>query len=306
MNRLSRREFLKRTGTAAFAAPIALNSTSALVKAPSTPSSTIESVGRAFDLTSVYTQPHLDSQIVAQLAPDSVNTIAEISGDQGWYRVAHGWVPRDALQPILQYQYPAIHPATAGFWAEVVAPVSAVRRWCAAGAPIVARLGFGAVMYIVDRIDDDSEQAWYGLAAEPESPLVGWSPALHFARWTPLQSQNIDELSIEIKSHESQLGVSANGKVIARLPLYAVPLASAVTTIQAMQPGAGSRSHIMGTPWLMQLGTGISMYGAFWHNRFGTVNPDADDPSIALGTFTARWLYETLLSSGSVPVRIIA
>src|SRR5258708_1596253 len=226
MNPLSRREFLKRTGTAAFAAPVALKSMSELVMAPSTLRSTVESVGRAFDLTSVYAQPQPDSQIVAQLAPDSVNTIAEISEDQRWYRVAQGWVPRHVLQPILPYQYPAIHPATPGFWAEVVAPVSAVRQWCAASAPIVARLGFGAVMYIVDRIDDDSGQAWYGLTAEPESPLVGWSPALHFARWTPPQSQITDELSIEILSHQSQLGISANGKVIARLPLYAVPLAS--------------------------------------------------------------------------------
>src|SRR5258708_10620222 len=153
MNPLSRREFLKRTGTAAFAAPVALKSMSELVMAPSTLRSTVESVGRAFDLTSVYAQPQPDSQIVAQLAPDSVNTIAEISEDQRWYRVAQGWVPHDALQPILPYQYPAIHPATPGFWAEVVAPVSAVRQWCAACAPVVARLGFLARVYFSDPIN---------------------------------------------------------------------------------------------------------------------------------------------------------
>src|SRR5258708_40202112 len=99
MNPLSRRAFLKRTGTAAFAAPVALNSMSELIVAPSTLSSTVKSVGRAFDLASVHAQPHPGSAIVAQLAPDSVNTIAEISGDQRWYGVAQGWGPRRAIQP---------------------------------------------------------------------------------------------------------------------------------------------------------------------------------------------------------------
>jgi hypothetical protein len=316
MNRLSRREFLKRSGTMAWATPTALHSLSEQMPTQAENSlpmmAAAATVGRAFALTLVYEAPQPESELLVQLAPDSVNDIIAISGDQNWYRVARGWVQRSALQPILPYQYPTIYSATPGFWAQVVAPVSAVRQWCAVRAPIVARVGFGGVLYVLDRIDDDRGQVWYGLAAEPNSLLVGWSPALHYARWTPTSEPASDaknsslSIRIQIDSRQSQLIVSAHSQVIGRMPIFAVPLASTETTIKVVQPGASSRSPILGTPWLMQLASGALVHGAFWHNNFGTRNQDVNDAAITLDTFAARWLYQLLLASGGASVTITA
>src|SRR5262245_51241029 len=178
MNRLSRREFLKRSGTLAGAAGMALTSRAAPAER--------ELAGRAFTLTNVLVRPSASSPVSGQLAPDAVTAIVGISRDARWYQVPGGFVPRESLQPILPYTRPALaEDLGRGFWAEVIAPISVVRQWCAGDAPVVARLAFGAVVYVVDRLVDDQEQVWYAISSTHESPQLGWAPALHYQPWQP-------------------------------------------------------------------------------------------------------------------------
>ncbi len=65
-------------------------------------------------------------------------------------------------------------------WIEVVAPVAAVRQWCAPDAPLVTRIGHGGIVRVIDRLPGDT--LWYGIASET-GDLLGWSQAAH---WKPV------------------------------------------------------------------------------------------------------------------------
>jgi len=286
MNRLSRRDFLKRSSALVAAAPAAMLAAN---NAPSIDTAS-DTLGRAFDVTDIHDRPDVASAVVSQLAPDSVTEITGTRDD--WYRTASGWVKRTALQPISAYRYPEIRETT-GFWAELIAPVSTVKAWCAGHAPVIARLCFGAVVYVMDRMIDDGKQVWYGVAAEPGSPLVGWTPALHYAQWLP-SNQTLTEPLIRIDRQQRQLLLYDQGRVIVA-SFYGPALQSGTTTMSRVQPGTridGSTS--LGLPWLMRLESGYSVHGAFWHNRFGEAGTS---PAIELTTFAARWLYEHLQSN---------
>jgi hypothetical protein len=307
MTGLTRRQFLKRTGLlgAALTAPVTASTPAKAVT--TVPVAEFETTARAFSLSPVYAERDPDSAVIGQLAPDSVHSVVR-AGD--WYQVEHGYVPRSAMQPIVPYSRPVLMESP-GFWAELIAPVSAIRKWCAAHAPIVARLGFGAVVYVVDRLVDDAGQVWYGLAAEGDSALVGWSAGLQF-RFTSPPSQEGERRSplqlIRIDARNSVLSLYAGKRVIGEIEIHSPVMVGAKTTLQAVQPGAVIDMHRdismpLGLPWLMQLGTGQRVHGAFWHNRFGSVNHANESSAVELPPLTARYLYGLVLNP--VPVEIV-
>lgn len=292
MSTISRREFLKRSGLAACAGVIGADHAPQPFVAPP------ELNARAFALTDVHAHADPTSAISGQLMPDHVTPILGISHDGCWYQLQNGYVPREAVQPILPYIRPVpVDVIGDGFWAEVVAPYSAIREWCAGQAPIVARPAFGAVLYVADRLVDDRGQVWYGVATAPPSPVVGWAPALHYAPWKP--DSQVIRSAPHITVGKGELAVYDGATLIGRMAVYSPPLARAATTIRAVRPGT-ERGAWIGVPWLMELATGQYVYGAFWHNRFGTVS---DGPDVELPTFAARWLYELLMAC-SEPVQV--
>lgn len=281
MTKLSRREFLRRSGLIGVGLGTSFSS----------PQLT-EFAGRPFGLVSVHAQPDPQSLVVRTLQPDSVHRFNEASA--GWYRLDDGFVQRDTIQPIIPYERPTL-PERPGFWAEQIAPSSTVRRWCTGDASVVTVLGFGAVVYVADRLTDRYGQVWYALAADPNTEPAGWAPALHYARWIGPRQQAQSKIMIGIDRPHMQLLVYDRSHVIAQLPVYASALPATPTTVTAVQPGmALDADRPLGIPWLMQLGSGERLHGAFWHNRFGTTGSSA---SIELPTFSARWLYELLAGS---------
>lgn len=307
-NKISRRQFLRRSGAAIAGLGIGV-ARGPDVSGPDTPNygeglfgvkSEAGIVGRAFTLSDVFAEPKRSSAARGQLAPDSVTPIIAVDG--GWYQVAdedvRGYVPHEALQPMLPYQRPrVIDEIGAGFWAELVAPTSMIREWCAATAPIVTRLGFGAMVYVMDRIVDDRRQVWYGVAESPGGTLVGWASGLHYAKWTPTENPEAAQFpNASLMIQRGELHMIENGGILARTPIRSARLPQMRTTVSLVQPGAARDTVIpLGVPWMMRLETGQRMYGAFWHNQFGEVS---DGPDIELPIFAARWLYNWLGSRG--------
>jgi hypothetical protein len=292
---LTRRQFLKRSGA------VALFGLNAPALAHVSDGEAPYMIGRVFTLADVFTRPDPSSGVCGRLLPDAVVPILdtlETRRNGGWYRIAQpaGYVPCQALQPILPYSRPEVVETVGdGLWAEVIAPYSAVQQWCAGPAPIVARLGFGAVVYVVDRLVDDHRQVWYGLSDAPDSALVGWSPALQYAPYAPWQPEKQDQLSALVL-RRGELLVYGGRRLLARIKTYGPALTTMTTTIRALQPGAALNSVIpLGLPWLMQLAGGPRVYGAFWHNRVGVARGDSLD--IELSTLAARWLYARLANS---------
>jgi len=289
---VSRRGFLKRAG----AASIGWIGSGAL--AASVIPTFDTDTGRAFHLTDVYTQPDTASAVCGQLLPDSITQIEAVSHSGTWYQVTgkdfSGFVRREALQPIVPYTPPdLVEEIGNGFWAEVVAPISVIREYCAGQAPIVTRLGFGAVIYVMDRMVDSHQQVWYGLTDAPGSALIGWGAALQYAKWSPEPSQH-ESLHITISGRT--LTVYDGSRAISRMLTYAPEMSPLKTTIRTIQPGAAiDTAKPLGLPFLMQLGTGQRLHGAFWHNRFGDVS---EQSTIEVPTLAAHWLYARLISYG--------
>ncbi len=286
----SRREFLKRVGVTAWA-PVFTRFSPGEAVMPQA-----ESLGRAFNLTNVHRTQDDSSEIVGQLAADSTTPILDTFED--WYAVPDGLVRREMLQPIAPYIRPeVIDQLDDGFWAEVVAPLSAVKAWCAGDAPVVARLGFGAVVCVMDRLVTTPTQVWYGLANEPGSELIGWAPALQYSPWksevmsvSAVQSISIDTRRSLLTIYEGHRPVMATSIVVpGGLPKR--------TRLRAIQPGASLEPELrLGLPWLMALETGQRVYGVFWHNRFGRSDGSRNN-AIELPVSSARWLYHWLSDS---------
>src|ERR1043166_792059 len=149
MNLLSRRNFLKQSWIAASLPWLGTtpNATTALLRLD-VPSADGFS-GRAFHLTDVYALSDEPGAVVGQLLPDSVTAVRAVNEDLRWYQLSDssGYVRSAAIQPILPYTRPEIVETVGdGFWAEMIAPVSDIHEWCAGQAPIVARLGYGAMI----------------------------------------------------------------------------------------------------------------------------------------------------------------
>jgi hypothetical protein len=313
-NKISRRQFLKRSGAAIAGAGVG-----AAADRPHPNPSPYDGeelfgaksekgiVGRAFTLSDVYAEPKRSSPVTGQLAPDSVTPIIAMNG--AWYEVAdedvRGYVPHKSVQPILPYQRPiVVEEIGAGFWAEMVAATSAIREWCAATAPIVTRLAFGAVVYVMDRIVDDRRQMWYGLAESPGGALVGWASALHYAKWIQTEKTETAQFTdASLLIQRGELRMIENGRILARTPIRSGRLSQMRTTASLEQPGVARDTVTpLGVPWVMRLETGQPMYGVFWHNQFGDVG---EGPDIELPIFAARWLYNWLASRGQSVTLVI-
>jgi hypothetical protein len=293
-NSLSRRAFLKQSGVIAWFGPV-FGATPPTSR-PAVDLAFPELAGRAFTRTAIHADPDEAGAVFDHLLPDGVTPITGLTRDGCWVQVPGGYVRREAVQPIAPYSRPALVEAVGqGFWAEVVAPASAIREWCAGAAPVVARLGFGAVVYVVDRLTDDHDQVWYGLTGTPGSPLVGWAAALHYAPWNPGQPDPRTS-SIHLLLQQNELAILDGARPIGQAATYGPRLPAGLTTLRAVQPGAPLDAVTpLGLPWLMRLGTGQRLYGAYWHNRFGAMS---DGPDIELPTFAARWLHGWLASRG--------
>ncbi|MBL8162516.1 MAG: L,D-transpeptidase [Anaerolineae bacterium] len=271
----SRRTFLKLTGV--------LLSSAALPGWLFTPERAAQAYGRALEAASVYRGRSTHSTLVTRLWPDSV--IELLDADENWYQIEQGFVARHAIQPM--------NPATASnppngqpFWAEVCGPVAAVRAYCAADAPLLARIGHGGTARVIDRLPGQPVD-WYGLAGD-DGALWGWTQA---SLWQPAALPTLAlDYRLVIDTQSSQLTALDGDDVLLRAPfsLGAALPAGIYTAGEKRVNGTAAGYH--GVPWLITFG-GQQIAGAYWHNRFGA---PAAGPAVQLAPGIARWLYASL------------
>jgi hypothetical protein len=280
---LSRREFLKYAGVAVLG--------SAAAGLPTflhtTPSHA--GYGRALSALPVYAAPSGESKFIKRLWPDTVAPLLDIRGD--WYQLDNGYAKRSGLQPVSPMTETAINP-TLPFWAEVGGAVAIVREWCAADAPMIARIGHGGVAQVVDMLSGDNT-AWYALADEDE--FLGWSQA---GVWQPV-IENIDHIAAQvyINTHAGQIDVVQKDRSLLRAP---IALGAALTPgtyalsqrKRSVKLRVDNASDGYGVPWKLDCGA-YSLTGAYWHNEFGT-QQRVQGASIQVTPPVARWLYHHL------------
>lgn len=283
----SRRQFLKLTGIAVAGSQInflpTLNPLQSMVE---------ESYrGRALAAVPVYSTPGTNGNIVNTLWPDSIVSIAGV--EQDWYQVTEGYVARESVQPMTPYQpQHRIQLPEMAFWAEVVGAVAPIRQFCAADAPHITRIGHGGVAQIVDYLPGEP-YGWYGIG-DGNGSLTGWSQAIY---WQPVD-QTISETGdhhIEIDLQAQYLTARENDEIVLQAPCSIGEwVKSGSYTVQEQKPSGQSLQvdnmpdAIHGVPWITTFGSGHTLSGAYWHNRFGKQTPG---PSIQVTPLLAHWLY---------------
>jgi hypothetical protein len=240
---------------------------------------------RAFGLTPIYDRP--GGTVVGSLAPDSVHIVRTVGE---WFVTEHGFVPRIAMQPIRPYTPPIIEShAAAPFWAELIAPSSAVRAWCDPRAPVRATFGHGAVVCVLGTLTDDRGGVWYEIER-------GWVTAAHFA-WVEIRPCGLvgpcgyvgPPLHIDLGNRVLRL--YSGRRLVLQSAFYGGATLTATSTerIQTLVPGDAS-----GLPWQMRLGSGVIMRGAWDHNRFGLPGGGSD---VELPPEVAKLIYGVLLEN---------
>ncbi len=264
---ISRRQFLQIAGITAAAAHLP----HLTFAAPS-----FDAVyGRALDAVPVYAAPSIDAPLQTRLWSDSVMPILGAHG--GWYHLPDGYARREDLQPMTAPARRIEVPAEPPFWGEVIGAVAVVRAYCAADAPLVARIGHGGVLRVIDYLP-----GWYGVS-EGEA-LIGWT---HAEDWQPARIDAVEPaLSLSVDAAAQRLSVLDGDRLILTAPIStgrAIP-----SGVYPITERRATLPDYRGAAWALRFGDGFDLVGAYWHNRFGAAHPGA---AVQMMPMLARWLY---------------
>ncbi len=276
---LSRRQFLQAASITLAAAPLAqFGFTSAA------PSST-PVYGRALAAAPIYAAPDLAAPVVTRRWSDSIAPILDARG--GWYRLADGYTPRENWQPLIVPTQRNEAPAAPPGWGEVTGALAVVRAYCAADAPIVARIGHGGVLRLIDYLpgSQPGDIGWYGVADDEDSPLLGWSQT---PAWSPARVESaLLTLSLRIDQGQQKLEAYSGDRHRLSAPISTGRrLDHGVYPITARRVGAATAPH--GAAWLLDFGKDQQIGGVYWHNRFGNPVPGA---AVQITPALAQWLF---------------
>lgn len=306
---LSRRHFIQLLGVS-FAAT-ALPSWVLPATAASSPIVSVPLQGRVLAFSAPLFPSVYSTRPTTFLNPDHILPIHE--HDQELYKTTGGYVLRDMVQPVLLRESTSILPPLP-FYAEVCAPVAALRRWCAPNAPLVTRVGNGGVLLATHFLPD--ERAGWLQFADEKGDALGWSPA---KRWRAIEVMPPPQgdRHVTVSLRERQLHAIENGERLFTAPIslnealtpgrYTIASRTSSSTVNLTDEIDSIVSDApigYGAPWHIDFGAG-SWYGAYWHNRFGSASPSSDSisaglPTLEISPIVARWLYAWLPNDGQV------
>ncbi len=288
MSLLSRRQFLQLAGITLLDNTIQIG--------PLWPQQSAQSAtalhGRTLTPTGVFSRPDQHSQLINILWPDRIDTLRD--HPPGWYQLPNGFVPQTTVQPmLLQPVEPVI--TSVPFFGEVASPVTPVRQWAAADAPLVTRIGHGGVTQLVDYLPGDNHSGWYALA-EPQHAILGWTQAVHWQPVSLTPAVALSDLQLEIQQNHQQITVFQGQQPLLQAPLSInTPLPTGTFAIKREEPHfppfslSGTNTLIHAAPWPLKIAGRYSLVGVYWHNDFGQAAPG---PQIQLTALAARWLYQ--------------
>jgi hypothetical protein len=291
LDNMTRRQFLALCGISiaavavpAFAWPSATIPPAYIDIDAIAPDAVVDTAARALHSATIRVAPSDASAVVRALFPDEVVGLRAGVGE--WYQLADGFVRRVAVQPLQRYgtiPQTVLQPARDGVWAWVFAPFAAVRAYAAADAPLVARVGYGAVVRAVDVMD-----AWVGVTLADDAR--GWVQAAHI---TTLETGQPAPQRVMIDTHKHTLFVyDRNNDLLASGPISTrAPLPARRYTLQSSVPSAalevaGTMYH--GVPLAWRFGA-YMLTGAYWHHQFGGATAAAG-ADVSVPVALAHWL----------------
>jgi hypothetical protein len=324
---LSRRAFLRRAALVVAAPAVSLPGLESIAApAPPDPRAVLFGAslglppggavaGRAFAGVDVLSAPATGAR-VGHVWPDAVVPITGLSDDGFWYAVQDGglagYIARVALQPIQPYREAWTPSGVPHGYHEVIAPIAPVREACTGGARVLARLGFGALVYVHSGLTDDLGTAWAEVTvSEVAAGFRGWVSRAHLRPAAPASAESdVPAPTIRIDTRRQSLAVydESTGRLLGDALMYFSPLAPGTAWLRPFAPAAWSPVVPFAYPWVMTLQAGtarIPVSGAWWHNKFGLGDgrggwgglpapkrPRRHElPGVELPVWAARYLY---------------
>lgn len=278
---LSRRDFLRAAG---------IGLATALVNAPVFAQGQQGALyGRALSAALVTDSPSSD-HLIKHLWPDSIVRIYKRQGT--FFRIADGFVPVTALQPMILATEPAQALTRFPMMAEVTGAAAVVRRYCSPEAPLVARIGHGGTAQLIDWLDAP-DGGWYAVADESDA-LLGWTPAVHWRAAEPAALPQTGDILIDLRRRVVQ-AVDAAGEVIFAAPLAVHGPATAGVFSVLKRDGSlcssvSQAKKRYGIPWALTLSNGLVLAGAYWHNYFA-IDSAPDGPTFQVAPAAAKFFY---------------
>lgn len=274
MTALTRRAFLQALGVSAAAAAVPWRLLNAL---PLAGHARPALQGRVLEPANLFNDA---GHLVRRVFPDEIVSIRSV--EPSWYGVAGGRLPRAAVQPVAALaDWPA--PAGSGL-VTVAAAYAALRRWCAADAPLAARLGWGAAAEAVDELEM-ADGRWLGLRLPDISEPV-WSPA---AAWTTAGTKaQPGEAELVLDRAQRRLTVLQRG-VVAWTSEAAIPLDLPAGRWPLVRRETVGRGAQPGAPWELDFGA-WRLHGAYWHNRFAEATYHAPAGAVEVPVLAAQAL----------------
>jgi hypothetical protein len=259
--------------------------------------------GRALTEIIVRAAPRPDAAPVRTVHPDRVLTLT--GAVAGWFKAEDGYVLARDVQPMVPYARPEVVTRVEGegFWAEVIAPVTVARRWCLPDGPAVGRLGYGAVLRVVDVQEDDWGNVWY---RDGEGGF--WVQGLHVRRLDPAEDlaplhPGAPDKHLFVDLARCYLTARERGRTVLTAPVSPGKVGQGISGLEVEVTGKRPSLPLPGrpgTPWGVKAG-GLALHGAYWHNSFGEPR---EDGLVALAPAVAWWVYRWV-EVGRTRVRVL-
>jgi len=328
--KLSRRDFLKRTGTGLLAClflPV-LKETERLISNPLP-----HRQGRILsNQATLYDQPSFSGKMLQMYWQDLIVPITGItvgaeepSYNRVWYEINHqGFIHSGSVQPVDTMLNPVRRRIpTVGRLAEITVPFTDTVWSPKTPGRIAYRLYFGTTYWVNGVFEDDSGKIWYRIPDDKwEMSYYAEGRHLHL-----INSEEIAPLSPGIPPEAKRLEIHLEDQVVMAYegdqPVFMTraatgaqfsdgdfrtPKGQYVTNRKrpSRHMAAGDRAapnsyDLPGVPWVSYLTkSGIAFHGTYWHNDFG--NPRSHG-CINVSSEAARWIYRW--TSPHVPINEI-
>lgn len=310
MRCLSRRDFVKLTGTAALGVVFDVPPIGQANQTPILLGRVTNSALRAYE------KPRFAAKVVEKVFyADTLLNIyeEEKDGDPGqsqnpvWWRTDEGWVHSSLIQPVRNdLNEPILDDPREGFLAEITVPFSDAWRNDDGHPKKVYRFYYASTHWVDLAMTDKKGRVWYRVLDDRYKVhyFVSAESLRRVAddELRPL-SPDVTDKRIEVDLKQQRLTAYENGAAIFTTRVSTGRKGAATPSgefkVEQKRPSRhmaatdGNGFDLPGVPWVSYIAwTGVALHGTYWHNDYGTPRSRG---CINLTPADAKWLYRWTL-----------
>jgi L,D-transpeptidase catalytic domain len=333
LSQLSRREFLKLSGTSALSLFwLPYLSPSSAAESPDA----VPTMGRITDdEANVYDRPSYDGNLIKTYWKDLVFPINEVTiGDDNpsynriWYRINNdeGYIHSGVVQPVeIKLNDPVVDIPSDGRLAEVTVPFSDAIWDIKSPNLVIYRLYYSATFWVTGIVADSQGNFWYQIT-DDYYHITFYANAKHLRM---ISTDEVTPISPDVPAEAKRIEVLLNDQAVVAYendtPVYmsraatgAIWMGGKFTTpvgrhyidhkrpsrhMTNGSPASAIGYDLPGVPWVSYFtDTGISLHGTYWHNDFG--HPRSHG-CVNLPGQAAKWIYRWCLPQVPYEMNIV-